>query len=310
MAASPRSLSQERFKGWSAWVLRQGPLTLCVVPDVGGRLMGMAYGGRELCFTHPALEGKTFDGDMRQWPALCGEWGFPLWGGGKTWVGPESAWPAGAPHRDLDSLPWQVRDTWLDAQSMGIEVHSVVCSASGLQLTRRLTLNAHTEGGASQWTIDHSLRNTGRTPVRCGIWDVLMLLRPARARVPLSSPITGPALAALPGKKSLAALRAQGTLQDNPTEALVHCTHSDDFKCGFASADGCIEVDFGPGAPRYTRRSATDMSQPYAHGLPLEVFNAPVLNYFEVETHSPLRTLGAGEVLRFAVVEALMTLCT
>jgi hypothetical protein len=37
------------------------------------------------------------------------------------------------------------------------------------------------------------------------------------------------------------------------------------------------------------------------------VYNAPVLNYFEVETHSPLQTLGAGEVLRFAVVEALGT---
>jgi hypothetical protein len=35
------------------------------------------------------------------------------------------------------------------------------------------------------------------------------------------------------------------------------------------------------------------------------VFNAPVLNYFEVETHSPLQTLGAGGVLRFGVVETL-----
>ena len=83
------------------------------------------------------------------------------------------------------------------------------------------------------------------------------------------------------------------------------CTQGDDFKCGFASADGCIEVDFGPDAPRYTRRSETDMRRPYAHGLPLEVFNAPVLDYFEVETHSPLQTLGAGEVLRFGVVETL-----
>jgi len=305
MHASPRSLSQERFKGWPAWVLRQGPLTLCVVPDVGGRLMGMAYDGRELCFTHPALEGKTFDGDMRQWPALCGEWGFPLWGGGKTWVAPESAWPAGAPHHDLDSLPWQVLDTWCDAQSMGIEVQSPVCSVSGLQLSRRLTLHAHIKGGASQWTIDHSLRNTGSTPVRCGIWDVLMLLRPAHVRVPLPARTAGPTLAALPGKKPLADLRADGTLQGSPAEAVLHCVLGDDFKCGFASADGLIEVDFGPGAPRYTRRSAVDMSQPYAHGLPLEVFNAPVLDYFEVETHSPLQTLGAGEVLRYSVAETL-----
>jgi hypothetical protein len=188
---------------------------------------------------------------------------------------------------------------------MGIEVQSPVCSVSGLQLSRRLTLQAHTEGGASQWTIDHSLRNTGSTPVRCGIWDVLMLLRPARVRVPLPSCTSGPALAALPGKKPLADLRAQGTLQDSATEAVLNCTQGDDFKCGFASADGLMEVDFGPGAPRYTRRSAIDMTLPYAHGLPLEVFNAPVLDYFEVETHSPLRTLGAGESLRFAVREAL-----
>jgi hypothetical protein len=190
---------------------------------------------------------------------------------------------------------------------MGIEVQSPVCSVSGLQLSRRLTLQAHTEGGASQWTIDHSLCNTGSTPVRCGIWDVLMLLRPARVRVPLPERASGTALAALPGKKPLADLRAQGTLHDSPTEAVLHCTQGDDFKCGFASADGYIEVDFGPDAPRYTRRSAIDMRQPYAHGLPLEVFNAPVLNYFEVETHSPLHTLGAGEVLRYRVDEALGT---
>jgi hypothetical protein len=99
--------------------------------------------------------------------------------------------------------------------------------------------------------------------------------------------------------------RAQGTLQDNATEAVLHCTQGDEFKCGYASAEGVMEVDFGPGAPRYTRRSAIDMRQPYAHGLPLEVFNAPVLTYLEVETHSPLCTLGAGEVLRYVVVEAL-----
>lgn len=96
------------------------------------------------------LEGKTFEGDIRQWPAVCGEWGFPLCGGGKTWIAPESDWPACAPHRDLDSLPWQVLDTWCDAHSMGIEVRSPVCSVSGLQLTRRLTLPAQTTVCATQ----------------------------------------------------------------------------------------------------------------------------------------------------------------
>ncbi len=102
--------------------------------------MGIAHGGRELCFIHPDLAGRHFDGG--NWERLCGDWSFPLWGGGKTWVGPQSGWPDGAPHRDLDSGAWTVERTWFDARDMGAELRSPVCSQSGLQITRRLNLSA------------------------------------------------------------------------------------------------------------------------------------------------------------------------
>ena len=142
MHSATRGLRDSSFQSWPAYTLQQDDLVLQVVPSVGGRLMGMALAGQELCFTHLDLRGKSFDGDLRQWDALCAGWSFPLWGGGKTWIAPQSAWPDDAPHRDLDSLAWTVLGHWCDPQSMGIEVQSLVCAITGLQLSRRLVLPA------------------------------------------------------------------------------------------------------------------------------------------------------------------------
>jgi hypothetical protein len=299
----PRTLSQANFRGWPSYHLRQGPLSLQVVPAVGGRLMGMAYGAEELCFIHPALEGKTYAGNSADWAALCGDWTFPLWGGGKTWIAPESAWPAQAPHRDLDSLAWAVNDVWCEDDSMGVTLQSPVCSQSGLQITRQLSLLA----GGAQWTIEHTLTNCGVQPIACGIWDVLMLRRPAMAWVALpSAPTHGSAaVIALPGKPSVEDLTRSGILTRHAQTVQVRCDSAQEFKCGFESDSGWVAVDFeGPGL-RYERHSDVSTNLAYAHGKPIEVFNAPRLPYFEVETHSPLVTLGPGHSTRYCIFESV-----
>ena len=304
MTPASRSLSERIFQGWPAYTLQQGDLVLQVVPTVGGRLMGIAFAGQELCFTHPDLRGKTFDGDLRQWDALCAGWSFPLWGGGKTWIAPQSAWPVGAPHRDLDSLPWTLVEHWCDAQSMGIEVQSPVCSLTGLQLRRRLVLPAHTQ----TWSIEHTLHNAGTQPLRCGLWDVLMLQRPGDVQVMLAAKgsYPGDRIVALPDKKACAQLEAQGTLRTEGDVAHIQCHSGDEFKCGFASLDGRVQVDFAQWGLRYQRHSVTEPQATYAHGLPVEVFNAPALNYFEVETHSPLHTLQTGQTATYTIYESVM----
>ena len=303
MTTAARSLRDSSFQGWPAYTLQQGELVLQVVPSVGGRLMGIAFAGRELCFTHPALRGKSFDGDPRQWDALCAGWSFPLWGGGKTWIAPESAWPDGAPHRDLDSLAWTVLAYWCDAHSMGIELQSPICSCTGVQLTRRLVLPAHTQ----TWSIEHTLRNAGRQHLRCGLWDVLMLQRPGDVQVMLVAQANycGERIVALPGKKACAQLQAQGSLHTAGDVAHIQCHSGDEFKCGFASLDGRVQVDFTTWGLRYQRHSATNPKALYAHGLPVEVFNAPALDYFEVETHSPLHTLQTGETATYTICESV-----
>lgn len=299
MQHSNRALVQEHFKGWPAYVLRQGALTLSLVPAVGGRLMGVAFGAHQLCFVHPQLEGRTYAGNTADWAALCGDWDFPLWGGGKTWVAPESAWPGGAPHRDLDSLAWAVQDAWCDDRSMGVELQSPVCSMTGLQITRRLNLPAND----SAWMVEHSLTNGGNLSIPCGLWDVLMLQRPGTVLLPLTATDTATAVVSLPHMEPLGALLQDGVVEQSDTQATIHCTKARAFKCGVQSKGGRVLVDFAPWGLRYARHSFVDLRLPYAHGHPVEVFNAPRLDYFEVETHSPLQQLLPGECLRYTIHE-------
>jgi hypothetical protein len=297
------TLTHATFRGWSAYVLRRGPLVLHVVPDVGGRLMGIEFAGRELCFIHPGLEGKTFTGDAQDWPRLCGEWSFPLWGGGKTWVAPESDWPGQAPHRDLDSGAWQVLSLYESNGLCGIELQSPVCSATGLQIARKLML----EPQGSQWSIEHTLSNLGPKPVRCGIWDVLMLQRPARVSIALQTD-AGHRCAPVvtrPGSKSVHQLQQDGQLQLTPLAAILLCDRAEEFKCGFESRNGEVHVEFPSMPIRYERHSSVTDSQSYAHGKAVEIFNAPSLEYFEVETHSPLQTMLPGQSMRFCIHESV-----
>jgi hypothetical protein len=303
MRVAKHTLSQEVFLGWPAVVLRQEGMALSVVPSVGGRLMGIHAGAHALCFVHPELQGKNFCGDATQWDVLCGDWSFPLWGGGKTWVAPESAWPQGAPHRDLDSLAWQVTKSWCNATSMGIAVQSPACSDSGLQITRHLRWPI----GAREWTVAHTLRNAGVQTQRCGVWDVLMLKRPATVKLPLPKAISGvfSGVVALPGKPAVETLLANGILELDEHYAWLRCTDALEFKCGFQSDAGEVSVEFPDSNIRYTRRSAIDASQHYAHGHPLEVFNAPRLPYFEVESHSPVQNLLPGDCIHYVIHERL-----
>jgi len=324
-----RALRETTFMGWPAFALEQAGLSLHVVPSIGGRLMGIALEGDELCFVNPLLRGRHARGDTNEdtsddvndgandtanhdastWADLCGAWAFPLWGGGKTWLAPESAWPGGAPHRDLDSGAWAVTHTWFDDHGMGIHLQSPLCRDSGLQLQRRLSL----PGDGTAWRIEHSVHNRGRAAWHGGLWDVLMLRRPARVSVSLPAAHAAhwpAAVCCLPGKGSVAALCRSGVLMPERDRIEIVCAEAGEFKLGFDSDSGAVQAELpgASGALRYQRRSALPAAARYAHGHPLEVFNAPALPYFEIESHSPATTLQPGEHMRFVIDEAVFRL--
>ena len=246
------------------------------------------------------------------WKELCGSWDFPLWGGGKTWVAPESQWPGGAPHADLDSGAYTLTRSWFGSESMGVELESPVCRASSLQIRRRIELMA----GDSAWRTTHTLSNRGTLSRQCGVWDVLMLRRPASVLIPLpptqdehraADPAVHPAVHQFPGKGPLPDLYAAGVIAVEGGALRVRCDEAVEFKVGALSEHGEVRVRLASadGPLDYRRCSDLVAGASYAHGHPLEVFNAPQLAYFEVESHSRYATLAPGESVELVVDERL-----
>lgn len=308
----PRALEWTHYLDWPAVLLREGPLELFIVPSIGGRVMGIRHLGDELSFVNASLAGRTVTDDPEEWAELCGEWSFPLWGGGKTWVAPESRWPDGSPHRDLDSGAYRVVKTWCDDRSMGIELESPVCEQSGLQIERRITIDA----GTSSWRTLHRLTNRGSFTRECGIWEVLMLNRPARVDVSVDSGAHAlrDVVAQIAGKGPIADLCDTAIVGLSGTQLSVECNRAVEFKLGVAHATGELSVTWAAGAAeqhalshahRYTRRSAVVPGAEYAHGTAIEVFNAPSLPYFEVETHAPLARLKAEQSTEYLITESI-----
>ena len=302
-----RMLEWTQYAGWPAVSMRDGALELLIVPSIGGRLMGIRHHGHELSFVNPSIAGRTPSDDPSEWAALCGAWSFPLWGGGKTWVAPESRWPDGAPHRDLDSGAYTVLKTWCDERAMGIELESPVCSQSGLQIVRRITL----EAGQSRWSTLHRLTNRGSIACDCGIWEVLMLNRPAQVgvRVDSSGLDLRDVVAQIAGKGPIEDLCASDIVRLNADVLSVACDRAVEFKLGVAHATGALDVTWagadGARVHRYTRTSDVVPGADYAHGTAIEVFNAPLLPYFEVETHAPLARLKAEQSVEYEITESV-----
>jgi hypothetical protein len=266
--------------------------------------MGIRHGAGELCFINPALAGRLPSDDAQAWQALCGSWGFPLWGGGKTWVAPEADWPEGAPQRDLDSGAYAVLESWCDDVSMGIELQSGICRQSHLQIRRRIEVPF----GGSAWTMTHTLTNCGAAAHLCGIWDVLMLRRPAQVHFTREQGSTSDwrgAVHPVPGKGPIDDIFATDIVTGGDGDLQVRCVEAVEYKIGIDSDSGEVMADLTlpEGQFCYRRNSLIHAGARYAHGHPLEVFNSPILPYFEIETHSPLALISPGQSIIYTVHE-------
>lgn len=89
---------------WTTTTIGQGDLELILNPDIGGRLMDVVFKGESLLFQNPdLLEHQPDLNRLDQLPSRAQHIPFPLWGGEKNWIAPESNWPQGAPYKILDS---------------------------------------------------------------------------------------------------------------------------------------------------------------------------------------------------------------
>ncbi len=274
------------FRGWRALRIERGALTLHLVPQIGGRIMGIAHDGQELAFVQPERAGsvpsETERAALEAWRKSLG---FPLWGGGKTWIAPESRFPGGAPYPDLDSGPYEISVLQAAPERVTVRMESAVCRDTGLRLSRTLEVSAETPG----WRVVQRAVNHGDTPWEGGLWDVLMLLRPAEVFWPAAEahvfedkgdPAAG-----------RAALRPGGVL----------CAAEAEFKLGAQLTSGWIAARLG--RVGYLRRFPLDTAANYAHGWPAEVYNSEDHPYLEIESHGPMTRLEPGEGAAMTVCE-------
>jgi hypothetical protein len=265
---------------WVVIRLTNKDLELTMLPGIGGRLWDVTFEGRSLLFKNPDLIGQPVDEKkLVDLPTRSPQFAFPLWGGEKTWIAPDTSWTGGAPFIALDSGAYRVTSN----SNSEIEMTSAVCPVSQLSVTRRITLKT-----AHSWTIVHAVTNHGRGPRVTGIWSVMMIDTPAKIGVSMKDPTFQTVFG------------TAGTFVSKHQNCIVaDCAGTNEFKVGLPNPSGETLVKFGKGGPWMMCSVPKPLQDDrFAHQKPVEVFNSGDYDYCEAEWHSPQATLLPGDTLR------------
>lgn len=268
-------------KVWPETTLACGDLSLVLVPSIGGRVMDIVYKGHSLLFTNPDLEGIQADpetGVLDTFPTRAKHVPFPLWGGEKTWLGPERFWQDKGPIPVLDSAAYYLE--WLGTHSVKM---TSLKNREGLVISRTVSLSEDVEG---QFEIHHQITNEGTDVAKVGCWSVMMLQRNAVIAF------------AQQGALGVETYFGEPTnnLQTLGKHGVVRCDDDNEFKVG-ALPDSPIAFAYCPIEDTTTGLLLTSSVETlfakadYAHGNAFEVYNASAYSYCELEWHGQVRAL-------------------
>lgn len=270
---------------WTTHELTSDDFTLVCLPGIGGRLWDIVYKGQSLLFQNPDLVGTIPDlSNLHALPTKSPQFNIPLWGGEKTWIAPDSLWHEQAPYPELDSGSYDV----ISCNPEQITMRSNVCSLSGLQIEREITLRT-----PSTWTIDHKITNRGPSPRIAGIWSVMMLDRPAHIGMTIDANET---------KYEIVFGDPEDCVSSKGRFLLHDCNKPVEFKTGADASSSKVIIRLGSGlSGTYLAcsTSAPMAKDKFAHGHNFEVFNSKDYDYCEAEWHSPKQSLAAGSSMEF-----------
>lgn len=306
--AAPVTIQAHRYLGWDAWRIQRGPLDVVLTPQVGGRIMRLAWQGEDLIFTHPEFHGRVEPvADMRDIHSAKQQMGFRLWGGEKTWLSPQPRWTDGVPFLDLDSGHYTLDTLFQTPDRVCVRMTSPVCRETGMQLTRTLNVGADDNG----IEIIHELYNTTSQPAEWGLWSVAQLLKPAHVYLPRRRESRYPAGVKTFVEEGASSHVRPQVVQEVETLVRIACQGDDAFKFGVDATEGwllaiCDRSNSGPIA--YLTTFAVHPDQPYGHGCVAEVFNSDQLPYLEAEVHSPLLQLAPGARATFQETRTIIAL--
>lgn len=284
-------INQGNYKGWDAYWIVHGSLTLILVPQVGGRIMGMQWHGQELAFINADLEGHVKHIATAQNVLACKrDLGFLLWGGDKTWLAPQEAWSDELPFLDLDSGAYKIEIERPNPDGATLRMTSPICRETGVQISRTVNVKA----GEAGWTVLHRLHNRSDREVRWAPWDVSMVRRPARVYLPRRQDSRYRNGVKTFDNEGESTTVRDAVVSDLGDLAAIRCVEPRKFKFGVDADLGSILAivdveDFG--LVGYRKNVPTFHSQLYGHGCVAEVFNSSDYPYFEMELHGPVVNL-------------------
>ena len=150
------------YQGWKTLVRSDCAVELQVVPEIGGRVVQFALGGKGFLWTNPQLAGKS--------PPPTGlgdDGGWLNYGGDKLWPAPQgwdndSQWP-GPPDAVLDGQPYR---TELIESGTALRLTSRDDPRSGIRFSRTIRLLS----GLSGVRFEVTMTNVDSKPRRWGIW--------------------------------------------------------------------------------------------------------------------------------------------
>ena len=155
--------------GWQAQVLRNGLVTLAVVPAIGGRAMQYDLGDHPFLWVNPGEIGRTYE------PAADATW--PNFGGYKSWVAPQGSWLRGG--GEWPPAPTLDHGAYTATSENGMRGQVTLTTtgpletfdrwqAKGLSLTRRFTLRPD----STQVRVEQTIINQGEHPQQVANWGV------------------------------------------------------------------------------------------------------------------------------------------
>jgi hypothetical protein len=282
-----RGASRVNYHGWpNSYVLSNGKVEAVVVPAIG-RIMQFGFAGDEGVFwENRALDGQAPDPNAEKWINF---------GGDKTWPAPEAEWAKHTGRKEwmpppaFDSMPVQAQPGVL-----GVTLISPLDPHYGIKTHRRIEL----DGNEPVMRVTTTYEKVSGKPARVGVWTITQLKDPVGVYVPISPDTIFTDRYALLSQSSPPTLKVGAGLISLKRDAKSsYKIGSDAGALLWVGAKYALRID----APRQRKAEYPDQ------GSSVEVYTNPdPLQYIELETLGPLKTLKVGERLEHTVTYTLI----
>lgn len=306
------TLSRREYAGWNTICLSNGLVEIFVVPEIGGRIIQLRSGGKDLFYVNPRHQGRIYEPREN-----CASAGWKNYGGSKAWPAPqgwerEDQWP-GPPDPILDGGAYDLRIVEDSRERVALHLESQPDAYTGLTFSREIQLCEN----VSAVQLRQMMRNSSSRRVRWSIWQVTQQATDSELLV------------------YAPASRHRQMFGDEPYEQAALDLESGLWKLGYCNqvAKFAVEVQQGWLAAVRPRERIALLEEfqilpdrPYPDGAPAEfwvngagTFTLPSgrINmeddpngcdpYIETEILSPLIELAPGEEYSFPIIWRLLS---